>query len=98
MSSLRQTANNQQCFIRIPGVCNWDRSTTVLCHFNGGGTALKKDDTEAAFGCSNCHSAVDGKPVVKRGFMPEEIKLMFMEGAERTRDYWRKHGFIASYK
>jgi len=98
MSILRKTAKNQPCMIRIPGICNWNPETTVLCHLNGAGLAIKSDDTEAAFGCFDCHAAVDGKPTKKHGFSKEEIELMFMQGAKRTRDYWRKHGFIASYQ
>jgi len=80
--------------IRIPGVCNWNPETTVLCHQNGGGMGIKTDDSEGAFGCSNCHSAVDGVPLIKHNFTHDEIKLMFLEGAVRTRDYWRKIGLI----
>ncbi|MGZ4968017.1 MAG: nuclease domain-containing protein [Methylobacter sp.] len=94
MSRLRDSARGQQCLIRIPGVCNWNPETTCLCHFNGGGMGIKMDDMEGAFGCSDCHAAVDGKPTVKHGFSLIEIKLMFLEAGIRTRDYWRKNGFI----
>ncbi len=98
MSKLRKASKGQQCQIRIPGVCNHDPATVVLCHINGAGTALKHDDTEAAFGCFNCHSAVDGKPVVKHSFTPEQIKLMHYEGCLRTREIFRKTGLIDEYK
>lgn len=49
----------------IPGVCNRDRDTTVLCHSNsladGKGMGLKAPDTAAVFGCSACHDVLDGR-------------------------------------
>ncbi len=96
MSKLRKSARGQSCLIRIPGVCNWNPETTCLCHYNGGGMGMKMDDMEGAFGCSDCHAAVDGKPTVKHGFSPADIKLMFLEAGIRTRDFWRKNGFIKS--
>ena len=92
MSKLRKSARNQPCMIRIPYVCNHDESTTVLAHIGGGGMGLKRDDMEASFSCSACHSAVDG--AVKSVYSPTELKLMHHEGAMRTRDWWRKLGYI----
>lgn len=94
MSKLRKSAKGQECFIRIPGVCNWNPETTVLCHVNGGGMGLKSDDMAGAFGCSSCHLAVDGKPEIKHGFSYIEILLMFLQGVLRTQEYWRKIGLI----
>lgn len=98
MSKLRKAAQGEDCTIRIPGVCTWNREETVLCHMNGAGLALKDDDTEAAFGCYACHCAVDGKPTVKHGFTKDEIKLMFFEGCKRTRERFRELGLIPRYR
>jgi len=92
LSKLRKSARNQECNIRIPYVCNHDESTTVLAHLGGAGMALKRDDMEASFACSACHSIVDG--AVKSVYTVVELKLMHHEGAMRTRDYWRKNGMI----
>lgn len=59
-TKLTKAARGQECQIRIPGVCNGDASTTVLCHLNGGGTGRKSNDLHAAWGCSDCHAWVDG--------------------------------------
>lgn len=98
MSFLRDTAKGQPCMIRIPGVCCFDKSTTVLCHTNGAGVALKSDDMEAAFGCRDCHAAVDGKPTVAHGYTDDEILLMFLVGCVRTRNYWRECGYLVVVK
>lgn len=95
---LRDSARGQQCMIRIPDVCNWNNETTVLCHVNGGGMAIKSDDMAASFGCHSCHLAADGKPDVKHGYTTKEIELFFLQGVLRTQEYWRKHGFIGVLK
>lgn len=59
----RQNAMGQDCQLRLP-CCNWDTSTTVLCHlrmFGIAGMAQKPDDWCAVFGCSACHDALDGR-------------------------------------
>ena len=95
MSKLRESARGQQCQIRIPGVCNHDPETTVLCHQNGGGMGMKTSDIEGAFGCNLCHDVVDGR-TRQYHYTRNEIKLMFFEAAARTREYWLKNGFITT--
>ena len=92
MSKIRKSARGQECRIRIPGVCNWNPETVVLCHLNGAGMGIKKNDMEASYGCSSCHDAIDSR--VKCDFSMDSLKLMFYEGAERTRDYLREIGLI----
>jgi len=60
MSKLRQSARGQQCQVRVPGVCNFDPSTTVLAHLNSAGMALKAHDIHGAYCCSDCHAWLDG--------------------------------------
>jgi len=59
------SARDQNCTFRIPGVCNYDRSTTVFCHGpdRNRGKAQKTDDFWGAYGCSACHSAMDMRSV-----------------------------------
>ena len=58
---IRQSAKNENCTFRIPGVCNHNSETVVFCHApspsNGMGT--KSDDFWGAYGCSECHSYMD---------------------------------------
>ena len=59
---LRKLAKGMDCLIRLPGVCNRDSATTVLCHFRMAGLsgyAVKPHDIFAAWGCSSCHAYVD---------------------------------------
>ena len=58
---IRQSARGERCTLRIPGVCNGDPETVVLCHApsRSKGLATKSDDTWAAYGCSSCHMHAD---------------------------------------
>lgn len=85
MTDLTKLARDRECLIRIPGVCNGDRETTVLCHIrmigvSGGG--LKAPDLLGAHGCSACHAVVDGQ--TKSEYGPGERRLLLLEGMART--------------
>lgn len=56
---LRKFARGQQCSMMLPGICNHDPETTVLCHvraFGMAGMAEKPHDFFAWHGCSACHA------------------------------------------
>ena len=97
MSKLRKSARGRECQIRIPGVCNGNPETVVLCHLPGGGMGRKHADFLAAFGCSACHDAVDGRRKVVLGlrpWTPEERMVCFYEGVIRTQQIWLDEGLI----
>lgn len=86
MTPIRRAARDQECTLRIPGVCNMDPATTVLCHSNlvsdGKGMGLKAPDSAACFGCSACHDVLDG-----RRPRPDWLTRDMLLGAfERARD------------
>jgi hypothetical protein len=58
---LRDSARGQDCTLRIPGVCSFDSSTTVLAHLPCGqkGMGIKGPDMIAVFACSACHDRLD---------------------------------------
>lgn len=60
---ITEAARGEECTLEILGVCSFDPSTVVYCHFpdEEGGIALKSDDVSGAFGCHACHDAVDGR-------------------------------------
>lgn len=98
MTPIRRAAAGQDCTLRIPGVCNFDPATTVLCHSNylidGKGMGLKAPDTAAAFGCCACHDVLDG-----RRPRPAGISLLDMEGAfyvamKATHEVLRRKGLM----
>ena len=90
---LRDAARGRECQIRIPGICNFNDETTVLCHYRMQGTCgtgFKPDDEQAAWGCSSCHAAVDGH--IKTEYSYDELRLFHAEGVMRTQANLRKEG------
>lgn len=85
MTDLRKAAKGRECQIRIPSVCCGDPSTVVLCHFRMAGISgmgLKSSDALGAWGCFQCHQAVD-----RRGHMDLDfdfVRLCHLEGVIRT--------------
>lgn len=62
MSALTDYAKGKPCLIRIPGICTFNDEQTVAAHVplaDFHGVALKMADWFIAFGCMNCHDAVD---------------------------------------
>ena len=62
-NKIKRSARGEDCTFQIVGVCNYDPETTVLCHLpdESKGIGIKSDDISAAYGCSGCHDAVDGR-------------------------------------
>jgi hypothetical protein len=88
MSKITASARNEQCEIRIPGVCNFNHETTVWCHANGSaagkGMGMKSHDLLGAYGCSSCHAVVDRLVPLPEGLTRVEVKLYFAEGHLRS--------------
>ena len=93
--NLRKEAKGRECTIRLPGVCNGNSETVVLCHLNnkrlfGVGTGQKVPDMFGAWGCSACHDVVDGRK--NAHFCEDIIREMFYEGVFRTQNILLKEG------
>ncbi|MHB0965518.1 MAG: nuclease domain-containing protein [Bellilinea sp.] len=90
MSKITESARNEDCQIRIPGVCNFNPATVVWCHAGGSaagkGLGMKVPDILGAYGCSKCHDAVDNRSwaTTWNGYSKEQIRLMFWEGHARS--------------
>lgn len=56
------SARDQPCTMRVLGICNHDPATTVAAHITlkGRGVAMKPDDTDIVYACSDCHAVMDG--------------------------------------
>lgn len=81
---LRKLARGMDCQIRLPGVCNFDPATTVLCHIRMAGitgVGMKASDILGAHGCSACHDEIDRRTTI----LDEEfVRVCFLEGIIRT--------------
>jgi hypothetical protein len=88
---LRNSARGQPCHFQIPGVCNGDPETTVLCHIRDErkGLGNKASDWSSAFGCSACHDTID-----QHKLPPEDETFYSFRAMQRTWDYWITAGLI----
>lgn len=79
---LTQSAKEQDCQVRLEGVCNFNPATTIPAHLNGGGMGTKHSDMMIAYCCSDCHNVLDG--VARSDFTQDELKLRHLEAIIRT--------------
>lgn len=89
--NLRKTAKDQDCTLRIPGVCNFDPETTVLAHINclDKGVGYKSPDFWGVFACSSCHAALDGHKI------PLESRSSYILSAlYETWRHWVRSGAV----
>lgn len=95
MSKLRDAARDQECQVRIPGICNFNRETTVLAHYRLSGTcgtSMKPLDLAGSWACSDCHDVIDGR---RNTAIPREtLDLMHAEGVFRTLHALHKRGML----
>lgn len=78
-------AKGAPCLIAVPGICRGNRQTVVACHSNwldhGKGVGLKAHDCFIAFGCQDCHDAIDGRtPRIPQA----DRRYYWQRGFERT--------------
>jgi len=94
MSRLTQSARDQSCTVRIPGICSHDNSTVVLAHLPGGGMGGKALDIHAAYACSDCHDVIDGRNWQGKCWPSESLKLWHFEAVIRTQEIMLTEGLI----
>ena len=94
MSKITESARGEQCQIQIFGICSHDTETVVYCHYRMAGDGANiKHDNRGAYGCSNCHDAVDGRRF-DAPMSRTELRLEFSEACHRTNDILVKKGLI----
>jgi hypothetical protein len=86
-------AKGMRCLLRVPGVCDDRRDTTVACHSNlsihGKAGARKADDHYTVWGCAACHAWLD-----QGNASAADKERTFMAGHVRMVEAWRG---IATY-
>jgi len=92
-SKIRLSAKDEQCLVRVPGVCNGNSATVVLAHLNGAGVGMKSPDWQAAYACSACHEFLDGG-YADSGIWREQRDLLHLQGVIRTQERLIDKGFI----
>lgn len=95
----RRAARGRDCTLALPGICNRDPATTVLCHSNrledGKGIGLKAPDTEACFGCSDCHDVLDGRRPLPGWMTREQLEDTFDRARAITQEQLKQEGITA---
>ncbi len=97
MSKITESARNQECQVRIIGVCNGNPETVVWAHCNGlasgRGLGLKAKDILGAYCCSDCHNAYDRRTIPKHVDY-EQIQQDFFAGHMRSLDILIEKGLV----
>ena len=87
---LRDFADGKDCTLMLPGICNRNPETTVLCHiraFGMAGVGMKPPDYHAVFACSSCHDALDRRGT-KVGVEWEEVLRALMQTQQRVYEHF----------
>jgi hypothetical protein len=102
LSTLSELARGEPCQIRLPGICNHNVETTVLCHVRLIGVSamsLKAPDILAAWGCSACHEACDRGPPADADtetlLVYERRRAALLEGMARTQYQLMRRGLLS---
>lgn len=87
-NAIRDSANGEECHVRLAGVCNGRTDTTVWSHWPGldadRGMGLKALDLCGAYTCSACHDAIDGRTPLPEGDTRTDVALGWMFGHMRS--------------
>lgn len=94
MTPIRASARDEECTIRLPGVCSYDPAKTVLCHENGAGGGMKSPDECGAYGCHDCHMVLDGHVPRPAGLTRDAVLACFAEGNRLTRLILKRKGLL----
>lgn len=94
MSKLREAARGQHCKVRLPGVCNFDTTTTVGAHLRragSAGVAIKPHDLFMVDACHDCHREIDR---VTHHFNDHELDSYLLTALIRTQQDRLREGLI----
>ena len=91
---LRDSARGRECTLRLPGVCNGDPETSVLCHlpFGKRGVASKVSDDHSVVACSACHDQLDARALPK--VSQAELYECIIRAIAETHAIWRQEGLV----
>ncbi len=83
-----KSAEGEDCTLRIPEVCNYDNSTTVLCHLpddtGTGKMGGKSDDLSSCYGCNKCHDVIDARDKDNWELWKPDLDFFMRRGMLRT--------------
>lgn len=98
MTPIRKSAKDEDCTLRLPGVCQNRTDTVVWCHENsyaaGKGMALKARDECGAYGCALCHEIYDGQVTRPAWLTEEEVDSCFEIGKKLSLIVLKRKGLL----
>lgn len=97
-TKIRESARDEECLVRIPGVCSFDPAKTIASHYRGsaGGKGLshKASDLCVAYCCTACDMVYDGQHKPPAGMTKADIDLMWCQGHLRTLRKLEQKGLV----
>lgn len=85
---IRASAQGQNCTLCIPGVCDGNTETVVLCHLNGAdfgkGMGQKAHDIAGFHGCAKCHQYYDLLHATAPVVSDEVLQRLLLRAVIRT--------------
>lgn len=91
---ITNSARGEECRLRIYPYCNGNPETVVFCHAPSSekGMSRKSPDFWGAYGCSCCHSIIDGQ--MPSELTSEEILEVWMRAIFETQMALIEKGLI----
>lgn len=98
MSKIRESARNEECQVRIPGICTFNPETVIWSHYRGSaggkGIAKKSLDECGAYACTACDAVYDGQMKRPIELSKEDVDLMWLQGHIRSLVKLKEKGLI----
>ncbi len=95
---IRDSARNEDCRLRLPGVCRNRTDTTVWAHSNllehGKGKGMKADDRYGCYACFECHAVLDGQVRMPDHLTRPIIVAEFMRAMDESRNALHSKGLL----
>ena len=95
---IHDSANGEQCHMRLPGVCNGRTDTTVWSHWPGldgdRGMGMKAVSLCGCYTCSACHDAIDGRAPPPDGMTRDQVVTDWLIGHMRSLVTLARKGLI----
>lgn len=88
MSRITESARNEDCQVRIPGICTFDPAKTIWSHCRHGaagkGRGIKALDIAGAYACTACDGVYDGQIPRPEGMTKDQVELDWFFGHMRS--------------
>jgi hypothetical protein len=99
-SNIRQSARDEYCRLRLPGVCKTEPGNVVWAHSNRGehgkGGGLKADDEYGAYACYWCHCVYDRQHPRPPGMTLEFVEDRFTVAMTESRAALQAKGLLTA--